>query len=117
MGVARCSVGRGGLAAAGWLPTALALGEGGIAKPSLGVRGPPLLLPPGRAGRKRGAGAGVKGRTPGDVVELAFEGRLGSCRAGLDSWGVDVGWSAILKYFDAIWRGKSGWFLRASCCS
>lgn len=59
MGVARCSVGRGGLegAAIGWLPTGLALGDGGIARPSLGVRAPPFLAP-GMAGRRRGTGEG-----------------------------------------------------------
>lgn len=55
MGVARCRVGRGGLAG-GWivrLPTGLAFGDGGMARPNLGAARPRL---PGMAGRRRGAG-------------------------------------------------------------
>ena len=55
MGVARCSVGRGGLAG-GWivrLPTGLAFGEGGMARPNLGAARPRL---PEMAGRMSGAG-------------------------------------------------------------
>lgn len=57
MGVARCKVGSGGLEAAGctcWFPTALTLGDGGMAKPSLGAL--PPERPPGIAGRINGAG-------------------------------------------------------------
>lgn len=61
IGVARCSVGSGGLeeTAAGappWLPTGLAFGDGGMASPRRG--GPRPLLAPGMAGRRRGTGAG-----------------------------------------------------------
>lgn len=63
MGVARCSVGSGGRAAGAWppwLPTALTLGDGGMARPSLGVL-PPALLEPGMGGRSMGAGEGIWG--------------------------------------------------------
>lgn len=77
MGVARCNVGRGGLegAATGcpWLPRALALGDGGIASPSLGVRPPPLLAP-GMAGRRRGTGEG-----PELCVGREIGVRVGGC--------------------------------------
>src|SRR5689334_999110 len=70
MGVARCRVGRAGREGAGcwagWLPTALAFGEGGMERPSLGVRAPPpaFLAPPPRAGRRRGAGGFMVGMFP-----------------------------------------------------
>lgn len=60
IGVARCRVGRGGLAG-GWivrLPTGLAFGDGGMARPSLGAARPRL---PGMAGRRRGAGEFIIG--------------------------------------------------------
>lgn len=60
IGVARCRVGRGGLAG-GWivrLPTGLAFGDGGMARPNLGAARPRL---PGMAGRRRGAGEFIIG--------------------------------------------------------
>lgn len=74
MGVARCSVGSGGLAAAGcpgWAPTALTFGEGGIARPSLGVRAPPRA--PGMAGRRRGTGDAIWGAGLGVDKEGVLE--------------------------------------------
>jgi len=42
--------------------TGRALGEGGIARPSLGVRGdPPAFLPPGMGGLNNGAGDAMLG--------------------------------------------------------
>lgn len=58
--MARCRVGRGGLAG-GWivrLPTGLAFGDGGMARPNLGAARPRL---PGMAGRRRGAGEFIIG--------------------------------------------------------
>jgi hypothetical protein len=75
MGVARCRVGSGGLEGAaacpGCAPTAFALGDGGIARPSLGVRAPPL--PPPRAGRRKGAGDDIMGTEPGVERERGVE--------------------------------------------
>lgn len=69
MGVARWRVGRGGLEGAAWPgcgPTALTLGDGGIARPNLGVRAPPR--PPPRAGRSNGAGEDIIGTEVGGVA-------------------------------------------------
>jgi hypothetical protein len=82
IGVARCKVGKGGLDAAGCAPTALALGEGGMAKPSLGVRAP-ALRPPASAGRSMGAGDASCGRALGvcnDAGVLEEEGGCGMVR-------------------------------------
>jgi len=76
--VARCRVGRGGREFIGWgaiPPTGFAFGEGGIARPSLGVRAAPPDLPPGMAGRSRGTGEFNMGTEPG--VDMAVEGKLG----------------------------------------
>ena len=44
----------------GWSVSGFWLGEGGMASPRRGVRGPPaLLFPPGIGGRRSGAGEGV----------------------------------------------------------
>lgn len=60
-------------------PTGFAFGEGGIARPSLGVRAPPPDLPPGMAGRRRGTGEFIMGTEPG--VDRAGEGMFGgACR-------------------------------------
>lgn len=83
MGVARCRVGKGpldGAACPGCGPTALTLGEGGIARPNLGVRAPPR--PPPRAGRRKGAGEDIVGTEDGVVareggVETAEDGFFG----------------------------------------
>lgn len=73
----RVSFGRVGLeeGAASWggccwpavPPTAFALGEGGIARPSRGVRAPPPRAP-GMAGRRRGAGAFIMGTGLEDCI-------------------------------------------------
>jgi hypothetical protein len=72
MGVARLSVGSGGLEEP-VAPRGLAFGEGGIASPSLGVRAPPGRPP--MAGRREG-------------------GAEGSCIAG----GADVGCGMVRPY-------------------
>jgi hypothetical protein len=62
-------VGRAGLDGAAWPgcgPTALTLGDGGIARPNLGVRAPPR--PPPRAGRSKGAGEDIIGTEVGGVA-------------------------------------------------
>lgn len=53
-------------------PTGFAFGEGGMARPSLGVRAPPPGLEPGMAGRRRGTGEFIMGTEPG--VERAGDG-------------------------------------------
>lgn len=93
MGVARLSFGgacrgicRGGTACefviiAGF--RGRALGEGGIARPSLGVRAPPLFLLPGIGGLNKGAGEAMS-----NVV--AVSGRRGeepARRGGVDGGG------------------------------
>lgn len=70
IGVARCRVGRAGrddpAAGPGALPTGFALGDGGMARPSLGVRAPPGRPPV--AGRRDGGADGNcgTGRPPDD---------------------------------------------------
>jgi hypothetical protein len=49
----------------------LTFGEGGMARPSLGVRGAPFCRPPGMGGRRRGAGEDILGTWMGSKV---FEG-------------------------------------------
>lgn len=73
-GVLMFSVGRAGREGfVGWLmppgpaPTGFTLGDGGMARPSLGVRGP-LLRPPPMAGRRRGAGVFIMGTGFGDDI-------------------------------------------------
>lgn len=66
MGVARCRVGSCGRPPAA--PTALTLGDGGMANPSLGVRAP-LALPPARAGLRRGAGEDIRGIGLADCID------------------------------------------------
>jgi hypothetical protein len=63
MGVARLRMGRGGrLDACGTaLLTGLTAGDGGMARPSLGVRVPLAERAPGMAGRRRGTGEDMIG--------------------------------------------------------
>jgi hypothetical protein len=77
MGVARESLGGGGRAdCCGGRPDmalfmGLTFGDGGMARPSLGVRVPvPLLCrPPGNGGRSKGAGEDMFGRELFDVPD------------------------------------------------
>lgn len=68
IGVATCTVscGRGGPLTAA-LPTGLTLGDGGIARPNLGVR-PPLGLPPASAGRRGAGDEDMRGMSVGAEV-------------------------------------------------
>lgn len=71
-GVLMLRVGRAGRESlGGWAvpmaPTGFTLGEGGMARPSLGVRGP-LLRPPPMAGRRRGAGVFITGTGFDDCI-------------------------------------------------
>jgi hypothetical protein len=85
-------VGKAGLDGAAWPgcgPTALTLGDGGIARPNLGVRAPPR--PPPRAGRSKGAGEDIIGTDVGGVareggVETADD-ELCECEASLPCGG------------------------------
>lgn len=99
MGVARCRVGRGGLAG-GWivrLPTGLAFGDGGMARPNLGAARPRL---PGMAGRRRGAGEFMIGTDIGvDAgVGRAEEEETGwSWAAGSTPWDCEGAASAMVS--------------------
>lgn len=99
MGVARCRVGRGGLAG-GWivrLPTGLTFGEGGMARPNLGAARPRL---PGMAGRRSGAGEFMIGTDIGvdaGVGRAAEEETGWSWAAGSLPWDCEGAASAMME--------------------
>lgn len=52
--------------------TGFAFGEGGIARPNLGVLAPPALRPPGIGGRSKGAGDDILGREAGSLLLTGY---------------------------------------------
>lgn len=121
MGVARCRIGSGGrddtappAPTAAMPPTGLTLGDGGIARPSRGVRVPLLERAPGMAGRRRGAGddmmgmedVGWRGVTMGTDVTSVMVPRV--CMFVVNG--------GQLAFFDSAGRGykKATWARKAA---
>ena len=100
MGVARCRVGSCGRDGPGCgAPTGLTVGDGGMARPSLGVR-PPLGRVPARAGRSRGAGADIMGT---GLLVLAGGGGAGASSVGIEGFIIRGRWLACCCWERAVW--------------